>query len=81
LGGSGFWGAITPADIGRDPSRLILAEQLGRRAPPRLVLEIDIRKLLPALSITTKQASLSSSIDQGGGKRPFRAGAALVFAK
>jgi len=33
--------------IGRDPSRLILAEQVGRRAPSRLILEIDIGKLLP----------------------------------
>jgi hypothetical protein len=34
------------ADIAGDPSRLILAEQLGGRAPPRLILEIDIRKRL-----------------------------------
>src|SRR5262249_9640810 len=28
----------------RDPSRLILAEQLGRRSAPRLILEINIRQ-------------------------------------
>jgi hypothetical protein len=28
------------------PSRLILAEQLGGRAPPRLILEIDVSELL-----------------------------------
>jgi hypothetical protein len=28
-------------DIGRDPPRLILAEQLGRQPPPRLILEIE----------------------------------------
>jgi hypothetical protein len=33
-----------------------------------LILEIDISQLLPALSVTTKQAS-NSSTDQGGGKR------------
>jgi hypothetical protein len=33
--------------VGRNPARLILAEQLGCRASPRLILEIDIGKLLP----------------------------------
>jgi hypothetical protein len=33
-------------DVRRDPMRLILAEQLGCRASPRLILEIDIRELL-----------------------------------
>src|SRR5438094_540450 len=37
------------SDIGRDPSRLILAEQLGRRAPPGLILEIDITQFLPGV--------------------------------
>jgi hypothetical protein len=48
-------------DVRRDPSRFIFAEQLGCRAPPRLILEID-------LSVTTKQASNSSAV-RGGGKR------------
>jgi hypothetical protein len=30
-------------------ARLILAEQLGCRASPRLVLEIDVSKLLPVV--------------------------------
>ena len=34
-------------DIAGNPSRLILAEQLGCRAAARLILEIDIRQLLP----------------------------------
>jgi hypothetical protein len=32
----------------RNPSRLILAEQLRRRTPPRLFLEIDVGERLPA---------------------------------
>ncbi len=34
-------------DIGRDPSRLVTRQQLGRRAATRLILIIDIGKLLP----------------------------------
>jgi hypothetical protein len=39
-------------DVRCNPSRLILAEQFCCRAPIRLILEIDIRKLLerPALA-------------------------------
>jgi len=33
-------------DIGRDPPRLIAGQQLGCRSPPRLILEINIRKRL-----------------------------------
>jgi hypothetical protein len=33
-------------DVGCDPSRLILAQQLRRRSSPRLILEIDIRERL-----------------------------------
>ena len=33
-------------DIRRDPSRLVFCEQLGRRSPARLILEIDISQLL-----------------------------------
>jgi hypothetical protein len=32
-----------------DPSRLVLAKQLGRRSPARLVLEINVSELLPAV--------------------------------
>jgi len=40
--------AIAPqsGDIRRNPSCLIFGEQLGRRPPSRLFLEINIRKLL-----------------------------------
>ena len=34
--------------IGRNPPRLVLREQLGRRSPPWLILVIEIPKLLPA---------------------------------
>jgi hypothetical protein len=35
-------------DVGRDPPRLVAGEQLGRRSPARLVLEIDAGEFLPA---------------------------------
>jgi hypothetical protein len=54
--------------VRRDPSRLVLSEQLGRRSPALLLLEIEIAERLAAGSRTTKQAS-NSSIDQSGGKR------------
>jgi hypothetical protein len=34
-------------DSAGDPARLVFGEQLGRRSPAGLILEIDIRKLLP----------------------------------
>jgi hypothetical protein len=40
-------------DIHRNPSRLILAEQLGCRSPARLILEIDIASFCQALSFTS----------------------------
>src|SRR6516225_3771876 len=55
--------------VDRDTSLLIFSEQLGCRSPVWLLLEINIGQLLPLVSRTTKQASLSSSMDQGGGKR------------
>jgi hypothetical protein len=33
--------------VGRDPARLVFAEQLGCRPPPWLFLKIDVGKLLP----------------------------------
>ena len=33
-------------DIGRDPPRLILGERLGRGAPARFVLVIDVSELM-----------------------------------
>jgi hypothetical protein len=58
--------------IGRDAPSLIPTKQLCRRSPPRLLLEKDMRQLCPALSITTKQASLNFSRDQGGRKTALR---------
>jgi hypothetical protein len=34
---------VSRENIRRDPPRLIFAEQLGRRAPPQLILEVDVR--------------------------------------
>jgi hypothetical protein len=42
------------SDVRRDPSRLVFGEQLGRRSPPRLILEIDIRQLLPSFVLHDK---------------------------
>jgi hypothetical protein len=40
-----------PRDVDRDCPRLTLAEQLRRRSPPRLILEIDIpHNLVPIVS-------------------------------
>jgi hypothetical protein len=36
-------------DVGSDAPRLVLREQLGRRAPAGLILEIDIGKRLAAV--------------------------------
>jgi hypothetical protein len=42
------WRLRWPSDnIESDPPRIVLGEQVGRRSPPRLILEIDIRKRLP----------------------------------
>src|SRR5262249_13813229 len=53
----------------RDPSRLILREQRGRRSPAGLILEYA--SFCSALSITTKQASfvLRSTTAAGRGAR------------
>jgi hypothetical protein len=40
-------------DVGRDPSRLALCEQLGRRAPAGLTLEIDVSSCCLSASRTT----------------------------
>src|SRR5262249_39024735 len=36
-----------PRNVRRNPARLVLAEQLGRRAPPRFALVINVCDLLP----------------------------------
>ena len=46
----------------------VAGEQLGRRAPPRLLLEIDVGERLSVGVAAIKEASVSST-DQGGGKR------------
>jgi hypothetical protein len=57
-------------DVRRNPSRLIFAEQLVGRAPPRLVLEIDIRKLLRVL-VADHKAGVQF-FDRPGGWKPPR---------
>jgi hypothetical protein len=49
-------------DIRRDPSRLILAEQLGCGSSPRLILEIDIGKLLTVVVADNKAGGSRGSI-------------------
>jgi hypothetical protein len=36
------------ASLGSNPSRLVAAEQLRRRSPPRLLFVTDVRQLFPA---------------------------------
>src|SRR6516164_8410617 len=45
-------------DIRRDPPRLVLAEQLGRRAPAGLTFEINVNELL---AVVVAQASCCST--------------------
>jgi hypothetical protein len=49
-------------DIRRDPPRLVLREQLGRRSPAGLILEIDIGKRAAVIA------------DGGGKRRPSASG-------
>jgi hypothetical protein len=49
----------------RDAPRLILAEQLGRRPPPRLILEIDIGKLL-SVTVAHDEAGVVVFLDSPG---------------
>jgi len=41
-------------DFGGDAASLVAGEELGRRAPPRLVLEIDVGERLPVRVGATK---------------------------
>jgi hypothetical protein len=41
-----------------DPPRLIAREQAGRRSPPRLILEIDVRHRRP-IAVLHNEARLS----------------------
>jgi hypothetical protein len=52
----------------RDPSRLIFAEQLCRRAATGFAFVIDVAQRLTVCSRTMKQFGVTSA-DQGGGKR------------
>jgi hypothetical protein len=45
-------------DIGRDPPRLVFAEQLGGRSPAGLILEINIGELLAAVIADNKTGVL-----------------------
>ena len=61
------------ADVGGDAPGSVLGEQLGCRAPSRLLLEIDVSERLPTTSRTMKlrlsSLESTSSTEQGGGKR------------
>jgi hypothetical protein len=51
-------------DIHRDPSRLILAEQLGCRSPAGLILEINVGELLPVVVADNKAGGSRGSISR-----------------
>jgi hypothetical protein len=56
-------------DVYGDAPRLVAGEQVCRRTPSRLLLEIDVGERLPVVIADDEvQASVSSAV-QGGGKR------------
>jgi hypothetical protein len=60
------------SEVHRNPSRLILREQLRRRSSPRLFLEINVRQLLP-VSVLYDEASIeffNSTRLVGSGEMP-----------
>ena len=65
-------------DIHRDPSRLIFAEQLGSGSPPWLVLEIDIRELLPGRRQSQQSRRLVLQQTKAAGSGGFRQSRLLV---
>jgi hypothetical protein len=54
-------------DVGGGAPNPVAGEELGRRSPSRLILEVDVASACPLASRTMKQASGSSAV-QGGGK-------------
>ena len=54
--------------IGRDPSRFVEGEQLGRRPSSRFILALDEGERLLIASRSMKQGAVSSTV-RGGGKR------------
>jgi len=50
--------APAACNVRRDPARLVAGEQLGRRASPRLVLEVDVGKLLAVVVAHHKAGGL-----------------------
>src|SRR6516164_5742198 len=49
---------FAPTTLGRDPPRLVLGEQLGRRSPAELTFEINVSELL---AVVVAQASCCST--------------------
>jgi len=49
---------FAPTTLGRDPPRLVLGEQLGRRSPAGLTFEINVSELL---AVVVAQASCCST--------------------
>jgi hypothetical protein len=56
-------------DVGGDAPRFVARQQLHRRAPAGLILEIHVRELLAVGVADDKKAALFFSKVQGGGKR------------
>jgi hypothetical protein len=63
------------ADIGRDAPGLIFGWQLSRRSPSGLILEIDVRKLLPVViahdetSVQIPRQTMAAGSGEGSAKR------------
>jgi hypothetical protein len=57
-------------DVGGDAPGLVAGQQVSRRSPAGLLLEIDLdQRAWPFRSLTIKQAALCSSMNPGGRKR------------
>ena len=58
--------------VGGDAPGLVAGEQIGRRAPSRLVLEIDVGERLP-VGVADDEAGVGFVGGPGGGKRRAKA--------
>ena len=65
-------------DVGSDPPRLVPREQLGRRSPAGLLLEIGVRQRVPGVILHDEAGVDASTVHGGGKRRALWFGVALV---
>jgi hypothetical protein len=70
------WACVPPiaeglavCEVPHDTPRLVLGEQIGRRASAGLFLEVKIAERLPVVIADDEAGSFASSSVHGGGKR------------